>query len=235
LKDLKATNSHVSFRVRRHDHTVSSTNKTDRHDITEILLKVALSTIYQPTNHVSFILQDYGPKVNFKRKKLKVADFTGLPEYSKDIYEKMRKIDILSDFKPVELCNLEYSSERGSSIEPHFDDFWLWGERLVTLNLLSDSVLCFTNENHPGIEVHVPIFRRSLLIVYGPARHLWKHAIHRSDILNKRLAITFRELSDEFKDGGPRGDEGNQLLDIAFTFTGQAVGTNKKPLENSEP
>ena len=31
---------------------VSSTNKTDRHDITEILLKVALNTIYQtkPTN-----------------------------------------------------------------------------------------------------------------------------------------------------------------------------------------
>ena len=28
---------------------VSSTNKTDRHDITEILLKVALNTIYQPT------------------------------------------------------------------------------------------------------------------------------------------------------------------------------------------
>jgi hypothetical protein len=28
---------------------VSSTNKTDRHDITEILLKVALNTINQPT------------------------------------------------------------------------------------------------------------------------------------------------------------------------------------------
>ena len=29
---------------------VSSSNKTDRHDITEILLKVALSTINQPAN-----------------------------------------------------------------------------------------------------------------------------------------------------------------------------------------
>jgi hypothetical protein len=27
---------------------ISSTNKTDRHDIIEILLKVALNTIYQP-------------------------------------------------------------------------------------------------------------------------------------------------------------------------------------------
>ena len=32
-------------------HPVSSTNKTDHHDITEILLKVALSTIKQ-TNQV---------------------------------------------------------------------------------------------------------------------------------------------------------------------------------------
>ena len=32
---------------------VSSTNKTDRHDITEILLKVALNTINQPTITIS--------------------------------------------------------------------------------------------------------------------------------------------------------------------------------------
>ena len=34
-----------------HDTPVSSTNKTDRLDITKILLKVALNTINQPTNH----------------------------------------------------------------------------------------------------------------------------------------------------------------------------------------
>jgi hypothetical protein len=33
--------------------SVSSTNKTDRHDITEILLKVALNTINQ-TNQITF-------------------------------------------------------------------------------------------------------------------------------------------------------------------------------------
>jgi len=32
----------------------SSTNKTDRHDIAEILLKVALNTI-KPTNHTQII------------------------------------------------------------------------------------------------------------------------------------------------------------------------------------
>ena len=33
---------------------VSSTNKTDRHDITEILLKVALNTIKQTNSHSSY-------------------------------------------------------------------------------------------------------------------------------------------------------------------------------------
>jgi hypothetical protein len=32
---------------------VSSTNETDHHDQTEILLKVALNTINQPTNHMA--------------------------------------------------------------------------------------------------------------------------------------------------------------------------------------
>jgi hypothetical protein len=35
-------------------HPLSSTNKTDRHDITEILLKVALSTIKQTNNLLGF-------------------------------------------------------------------------------------------------------------------------------------------------------------------------------------
>jgi hypothetical protein len=37
---------------------VSSTNKTDRYDITEILLKVALSTINLSLNHITSAVQD---------------------------------------------------------------------------------------------------------------------------------------------------------------------------------
>jgi hypothetical protein len=35
---------------------VSSTNKTDSHDVTEILLKVALNTINRPTNQPEIVL-----------------------------------------------------------------------------------------------------------------------------------------------------------------------------------
>ena len=43
---------------------VSSTNKTDRHDIAEILLKVALNTIKQTTkNHYRVCLSTHAPGV----------------------------------------------------------------------------------------------------------------------------------------------------------------------------
>ena len=84
--------------------------------------------------------QDYGPKVNFKRRNLKLGSFCGLPPFSRLLVERMRGlVDTLADFTPVELCNLDYQPERGAHIEAHRDDSWLWGERLVTVNLLSCS------------------------------------------------------------------------------------------------
>jgi len=53
---------------------VSSTNKTDCHDITEMLLKVALNTINQTVNHLQksksidgYLLHVFMEKMNIKR------------------------------------------------------------------------------------------------------------------------------------------------------------------------
>lgn len=135
----------------------------------------------------------------------------------------MQKLEILDNFVPVELCNLEYVPERGSSIDPHFDDFWIWGERLVTVNLSSDTILTMTRDDLHDIEVHVPMNRRSLTVLYGDARHIWKHSVYRHHITSQRLAVTFRELSKEFLSGGPKADMGSQLIETALTFRGQAV------------
>ncbi|XP_078000368.1 alpha-ketoglutarate-dependent dioxygenase alkB homolog 4-like [Glandiceps talaboti] len=172
--------------------------------------------------------QDYGPKVNFKKRKVNHRPFTGLPEFSKTLVHRMSQVEELNDFKVVEQCNLEYVPTRGSAIDPHFDDFWLWGERLVTLNLLSSTVLTMTKPNSSTdqesdlrVDIHLP--RRSLVIVYGPARYDWMHAIHRQDITSRRIAITFRELSSEFCHGGAKADVGNELVEIAKRFSGTAV------------
>ena len=169
--------------------------------------------------------QDYGPKVNFKRKKVKADVFTGLPPFSEKLFQRMKQIEVLCDFIPVEQCHLEYTPERGSAIDPHFDDFWLWGDRLVTINLLSDTFLYFTCDEHPDIEVKVLMPQRCLIVVSGEARQKWKHGIHRSDIHSRRLAVTLRELSAEFLERGERHLEGKALLDIALTFSGHAVGS----------
>ncbi|VDM80626.1 unnamed protein product, partial [Strongylus vulgaris] len=36
--------------------------------------------------------QDYGPKVNFKHKKVKTDTFVGMPEYADMLLEKMRLV-----------------------------------------------------------------------------------------------------------------------------------------------
>jgi len=143
--------------------------------------------------------------------------FTGLPLYSKVLVDRFESLSSLRGFIPVELCNLEYNSDRGSAIDPHFDDFWLWGERLITVNLLSSSVLTFTDND---CEVLVSLPRRSLIVVHGPARYKWKHSIKREHITGKRLAMTFRELTDEFSRGGDEENVGNELIKRALSYSG---------------
>ncbi|XP_068021436.1 alpha-ketoglutarate-dependent dioxygenase alkB homolog 4 [Melanerpes formicivorus] len=97
--------------------------------------------------------QDYGPKVNFKKQRLKAGSFSGLPSFSKKIVAQMEACPVLGDFLPVEQCNLDYRPERGSAIDPHFDDCWLWGERLVSLNLLSPTVLSMSRDSEDSIQL----------------------------------------------------------------------------------
>lgn len=48
---------------------------------------------------------------------------------------------LLQNYHTIEQCSLEYDPTKGASIDPHIDDCWIWGERVVTVNCLADSVL----------------------------------------------------------------------------------------------
>jgi len=85
--------------------------------------------------------QNFGPKANFKKRKAKSGDFRGFPDCTKFIQDRFSTVPILSGYKTVEQCSIEYRPETGSCIEPHIDDCWIWGERIVQLNLLSSSFL----------------------------------------------------------------------------------------------
>ena len=143
-------------------------------------------------------------------------------------------VQAMADFEPVELCNLDYRPERGAAIDPHMDDTWVWGERLVTLNLLSDTILTFTTDTTPHrVEIHMP--RRSLVIVRGMARYHWQHSIQRRHVTSRRVAVTLRELSEEFLPGGQSYETlGKNLLATAALYTGHPVNNNKPLPQDQE-
>lgn len=147
------------------------------------------------------IKQDFGPKINFKKQRVRVGEFCGFPKYAINLFNSLKKRypSQLGDFLPVELCNLEYLPTRRSYIRPHYDDKWVWGDRLITINLLSPTVLRLTREfSEPPYEIIVPMPQRSLVIISGEARYDWMHGILPHDIKSRRLAMTWRELHETF-------------------------------------
>lgn len=165
--------------------------------------------------------QDFGPKVNFKKRKCKLGEFKGLPEYIEKVFYKLKRdhSDVLNDFIPVELCNLDYQPSRGAAIDPHKDDSWLWGDRLVTINYLSSTILTLTRPEQPAIEIAIEMPPRSLLVLHGEARHDWLHAIKRQDIKARRMATTLRELTPRFLPGGEDYEKsGCDVLRVAANY-----------------
>lgn len=78
-----------------------------------------------------------------------MGTFDGFPRTTQFVQKKFEEISLLHDFKTVEQCTLEYDPKRGASIDPHIDDCWIWGERIVTVNVLGDSVLTMTPYRGP--------------------------------------------------------------------------------------
>lgn len=180
--------------------------------------------------------QNFGPKVNFKKRKLKLGDFNGFPRFSKIVHDKFKNVDVMKDFRTVEQCALEYDPDKGASIDPHIDDCWIWGERVVSLSLLSDSVLtmtlfkgslekynlscCYDYINNfdrfftedRDIIVRIPMPSCSLLVLTGSARYAWEHCILRSDITTRRICLAYRELTPPYLEDGKLYAEGQDVL-----------------------
>lgn len=168
--------------------------------------------------------QNFGPKCNFKKRRIRLGDFNGFPKCFQFVQNRFKTLDMLSDFQTIEQCSLEYDPLRGASIDPHVDDCWIWGERIVTVNLLSDSVLTMTwnqkrnkynldyiknwgatyeqDLNMSNYVVRVPMPRRSLLVIYGDARYNWEHQVLRKDIKDKRICLAYREFTPPYLKSG---------------------------------
>lgn len=180
--------------------------------------------------------QNFGPKTNFKKRKLRLGSFQGVPSFSKLFQDRIASVPLLKDYHTIEQCSLEYDPDRGASIEPHIDDCWVWGERIVTLNLAGDSVLTMTKynggldkynlqdvdiqlpnkEDIPDICVRIPQPARSLVVIYGSARYQWLHCILRRDIKERRVCIALREFTKQFLN--PEDVMGQTVLKAASKY-----------------
>lgn len=89
-------------------------------------------------------MQNFGPKTNFKKKKISGTSFQGFPVFSQKFQQKLNQVRLLSDFITIEQCAIEYRPDTGACIDPHIDDCWVWGERVISINLLSPSTLTMT-------------------------------------------------------------------------------------------
>jgi len=185
--------------------------------------------------------KNFGPKVNFKKKKLSVGKFEGFPILTRFVRDRLKSIPLLGDFEAVEECFLEYDAARGSHIEPHIDDCWIWGERIVTVNCIGDSVLTVTKhaplyeqqynidfveqyKNHlisplgesiaDNVVIRIPMPENSILVLYGPPRYQYEHSVLREDIVSRRVAIAYREFTIPYQKNSHQYSEAEEIYKL---------------------
>lgn len=80
-------------------------------------------------------------KSNIQKQTIHHETFKEFPTYSQFVHERFKTVPLLDDYQTIQQCALKYNPHKGASIDPHIDDCWVWGERVVRMNCLSDSIL----------------------------------------------------------------------------------------------
>lgn len=136
------------------------------------------------TQHYGYIY-DYTKKSAAER-----AD--PIPEWCASVVER-----VAAEFtrQPDQLIINEYKP--GQGIAPHTDDVRSFGGTVVSLSLGSDVVMDLSKPGDDPVAVKLP--RRSLLVLTGDARYVWRHGIasRKKDgnvARGRRVSMTFREM-----------------------------------------
>lgn len=142
--------------------------------------------------------EDYGPRRNFKKKKVKPAEMPMMPLTFKPVFDAIAEAVEKCTGRPykiAEVSALEYCEGNLSNFDPHVDDTWLWGDRIAGLNLAAKCAMTFVNPDGDCCDVFFP--QRSFFLMSGECRYKWMHGIRPNHVHGRRISLTFRELSDE--------------------------------------
>ena len=160
----------------------------------------------------------FGPRVNFNRGRVNAERFEGLPAWAPPLEARLRE-RVAADFAPgdpvhaalahyvtTDVFVLRYAPERASNLDFHLDDVFAYGELILDLSLGSDTTLTLYRgrpdgevDDPEGVVpacVRVPMPARSLVLLFGPARYAWEHALLAPDLPAPRTSVTFRTVSE---------------------------------------
>jgi len=145
-------------------------------------------------------VQHYGYRYDYKSRAIHAEMRLGpLPEWAMQLASRLRAEGIVPAVPDQVIVN-EYLP--GQGIASHIDCQPCFGESILSLSLGSPCVMVFSR---PELGQQVPILLepRSLVVMQGDSRHLWKHAIpsRKSDTYagrviqrGRRVSITLRNV-----------------------------------------
>lgn len=156
--------------------------------------------------------QHFGPRYNFKKRRIRSAGFRGLPPFARHLRARIETHLSLhapsghrrKPTRPLveDAFVLRYLPARQAHLDFHVDDPFAYGPDIFVLSLEGRSALSFIEAAYVDrpqdapCGIRVPLPERSLLILSGAARTEWAHAILAQDIHTARTSVTLRSISD---------------------------------------
>lgn len=145
-------------------------------------------------------VQHYGFKYDYRARRIDVSMKLGdLPFWATQIAERLFDDGFFRNV-PDQLIVNEYLP--GQGISPHIDCEPCFEDTIVSLSLLSDITMDFTQDFEKK-KFSLPLRKRSLVVLQGDSRYKWKHSIapRKSDKFDKqtvkrsrRISLTFRSV-----------------------------------------
>jgi alkylated DNA repair dioxygenase AlkB len=145
-------------------------------------------------------VQHYGYRYDYKARQARREDYLGpLPNFLQALARRLRDEGHFSRLPDQVIVN-EYLP--GQGISAHVDCCPCFGDVIASLSLLSPCVMQLQHIRN-GEVAALWLEPKSLLILSGPSRNDWTHAIpaRRSDVMGgqkhlrgRRISLTFREM-----------------------------------------
>lgn len=145
-------------------------------------------------------VQHYGYKYDYKARAISNDTYLGpLPDWLSSISNKLHGDRIFPSVPDQAIVN-EYLP--GQGISAHIDCVPCFTDTIASLSLGSPCIMQFSNPE-TGEKKSITLEDRSLIVLSGPARYEWQHAIpaRKSDVINgiktergRRVSLTFRNV-----------------------------------------